>query len=304
MFRSENARDAYCQSCLSNISNTVYELEAIRGRSLANEITKRKAYAEIEQKLTCPICGWSGNEGRSVPKDPEDADLKSWATQDHCHYMRHVFWNRFGYSPRFTSLAAWKTLERITLPNEQMLSKAHKVFIAKEQRHREYDRVSKQIELAIEESDNERLVTTLVASLGSRSKSEKIALREKIRHLLNKSAHSLVGYRTRDITSLDHNERSTINTLFEEFEREIGAVRAATMLHLMAPRFSPFWNEYTPSAYGVEAPSVAASDHYFSLMSLIQWQINQRGALSKRSRNFLKLLEEHNYCKYLKDWIK
>jgi len=109
-FRSKKARGRYCQSCRSIMEDHLQKWTlTITAANNAPEETKRAVLEELEQFLQCsyPIkggtkCGWMGNGiwdltgGRWVL-----LHLPQWIESMHCHHMRHVFWNRFCYSPRF-----------------------------------------------------------------------------------------------------------------------------------------------------------------------------------------------------------
>ncbi len=111
VFRSERQRDRYCRSCRAIIDRKGAELtNQLKSTLNLSAEEQRKALESIEEKLTCDYrisptakCGWHSNAGRYIPTDTELIlkRLPAWVARDHCHYMRHVFWNRFPYSPRF-----------------------------------------------------------------------------------------------------------------------------------------------------------------------------------------------------------
>jgi hypothetical protein len=59
--------------------------------------------------LGCPCCLWEGNEGRLHPKTIEGIReyLLGWIVAAHCHWMHHIFWNRFPRSLRFAREEHW-----------------------------------------------------------------------------------------------------------------------------------------------------------------------------------------------------
>lgn len=112
VFRSKKPRDRYCRSCRAIIDNTTAELiDALKSVLSLSPEAQRKALQVVEERLTCtyPVtptahCGWYANTGRHAPYHDARRILErlpAWVARAHCHFMRHVFWNRFSYSPRF-----------------------------------------------------------------------------------------------------------------------------------------------------------------------------------------------------------
>jgi len=104
-FRSQRPRDPYCVSCDNIIRNRLRNLEGILQAALKLSPDKqRRAWEEVEKELTCPMCSWQGNQNRGEPGDFAGLleNLPRWVDRAHRHFMRHMFWNRFPYSRRFT----------------------------------------------------------------------------------------------------------------------------------------------------------------------------------------------------------
>lgn len=106
-FRSNKERDPYCGSCRSTMGAKRKQLELIiRSAFDAPEREQMQARQRVEEEVAChePSCGWQGNQGRDEPPDLGCLldRLHAWVTAAHLHSMRHSFWNRFPYSPRFT----------------------------------------------------------------------------------------------------------------------------------------------------------------------------------------------------------
>jgi hypothetical protein len=90
---------------------TIAELaNLLKSALLLTAAEQRQALDVVEQRLTCtyPVtptshCGWQANAGRHAPSNARIVlqYLPAWVARAHCHHMRHVFWNRFPYSPRF-----------------------------------------------------------------------------------------------------------------------------------------------------------------------------------------------------------
>jgi hypothetical protein len=71
---------------------------------------QQAAREKLEDFLACtyPLkggrkCGWTENNGRSVPTEIRLllGYLPGWVETMHRHFMQHVFWNRFPFSRRF-----------------------------------------------------------------------------------------------------------------------------------------------------------------------------------------------------------
>jgi hypothetical protein len=86
------------------MSETLANLQNVLRSALAKTVEdQREAWVTIEKELGCPDCGWNENKNRYRPSGlGEISDrLRVWVEKAHCHFMRHVYWTRFGYSKRF-----------------------------------------------------------------------------------------------------------------------------------------------------------------------------------------------------------
>jgi hypothetical protein len=104
-FRSQKPRDPYCVSCDNIIRDRLKKLMGILQTALKlPPDTQRRAWEEAEKELTCPVCGWQGNQNRDESEDFAGLlkNLPRWVERAHRHFMRHMFWNRFPYSRWFT----------------------------------------------------------------------------------------------------------------------------------------------------------------------------------------------------------
>lgn len=99
LFYSHQARESLCGSCRLIVEDRVKALEAI----VTGSSDVAQAFARVKAELKCSDCQqrWPGR--KRPPKTIEQlrAALPAWALADHCHFMRHVFFNRFPYSKRF-----------------------------------------------------------------------------------------------------------------------------------------------------------------------------------------------------------
>jgi hypothetical protein len=104
-FRSQKSRDSYCISCDNIMRDARKKLQGILGAALSlRPDEQRRAWAEVEEALTCPMCAWHGNQNRDEAADLAGVleKLPRLVETSHRHFMRHMFWNRFPYSRWFT----------------------------------------------------------------------------------------------------------------------------------------------------------------------------------------------------------
>ena len=105
IFRSQKPRDPYCPSCHNIMGETLQQLEGILRPALGRSAEEQtNAWEKVEERLTCPDCGWQGNRNRMEPQGIATLleYLPGWVERAHRHFMRHLFWNRFKYSRWFT----------------------------------------------------------------------------------------------------------------------------------------------------------------------------------------------------------
>jgi hypothetical protein len=121
-------------------------------------------------------------------------------------------------------------------------------------------------------------------------------------------------FRNRDITSLIDNDEQAIKKLFTYFldalqivEDKSGRgtpVGVAKALHLLGPKFFPIWDVKISKRYGCNYGSDPA-DKYFMFCKKIKDEadiISMYEDLPKKP--LVKILDEYNYSKYTKMWIK
>lgn len=104
-FRSQKPRDQYCISCDNIMRDALKKLQGILATALKLSLDEqRRAWAEVEEALTCPMCGWQGNQNRDEALNLAGVlgRLPRFVEKSHRHFMRHMFWNRFPFSRWFT----------------------------------------------------------------------------------------------------------------------------------------------------------------------------------------------------------
>jgi hypothetical protein len=110
-FRSKKQRDRFCPSCrLIKEQYLATCREFLLPDVNAPAADQRAAREKLEDFLACtyPLkggrkCGWTGNNGRSVPTEIRLllGYLPGWVGTMHRHFMHHALWNRFPSSRRF-----------------------------------------------------------------------------------------------------------------------------------------------------------------------------------------------------------
>jgi hypothetical protein len=113
---------------------------------------------------------------------------------------------------------------------------------------------------------------------------------------------SLAG---RDITTFAPADEPGVATLFDDFERLVGRVGAAKVLHVLARQFFPLWDNRIATTYGLRLgrPGTNAL-WYIRFMAIAREQVAAlRAADPEREGNLLKALDEYNYARFTRVWI-
>jgi hypothetical protein len=127
---------------------------------------------------------------------------------------------------------------------------------------------------------------------------------DEIEGLLRTHRDELAAFRMRRIEHLELKDGPRVHAVFEAFEAVLGPVGAAKALHLLAPDFFPLWDRTIAKAYDVALDGAESkSDNYWWFALVTKNQCRQ---LLKEGfeGNPLKAIDEYNYCKYTKGWIK
>ncbi len=98
-FHSFQKRDSLCGSCRRIIARWIERLEnEVCGMEI--EAAKQRVFSD----LACQDCShhrWSGRKTDAPTMEVLLQKLPKWVELAHCHFMRHVFFNRFPYSRQF-----------------------------------------------------------------------------------------------------------------------------------------------------------------------------------------------------------
>ena len=110
-FQSERSRLRWCPFCSATITRETDRLTTLlESVQDSPPEMQKEAISEMWDALTCKDlirrgkeCGWRGNGQRYIPKDAlrMKTCIEGWVITAHCHFMRHIFWNRFLPSYRF-----------------------------------------------------------------------------------------------------------------------------------------------------------------------------------------------------------
>jgi hypothetical protein len=125
-----------------------------------------------------------------------------------------------------------------------------------------------------------------------------------IERLIRKRRHALSLLRHRAISTFSDADRSTVETLFADFERVLGPVGAAKSLHLLAPHFFPLWDRKIAKDYSLAlAKRGTNAGRYCRFMKIAQEQCRTLRVSGRTNWNSLKAVDEYNYSKYIRKWI-
>lgn len=140
---------------------------------------------------------------------------------------------------------------------------------------------------------------------------------ESLQECLAKHVIELTIYRQRHILEYTADDDAGISKIFEEFSEALviveGAgigrrspVAVAKALHLLAPNFFPLWDEKIAIAYGCRYAGnpVGAYLKFFGITHDILRELQDALEPIRGDRTLLKILDEYNYAKHTKKWIK
>src|ERR1700730_12560435 len=128
------------------------------------------------------------------------------------------------------------------------LKKARKAFEANEPRNLFYRAATELVDLALRGATSLTVAEALAVLLQTWNKAyyqyrkfDNVHFAD-IENLLADNKLVIASYRPRTIDQLDDADGTTIENLFQSFERVLGPVGAAKALHLLAPNFFPLWD--------------------------------------------------------------
>lgn len=122
--------------------------------------------------------------------------------------------------------------------------------------------------------------------------------------IVEKNYKILLKLRKRSIETFYDRDKPKIKQVFVDFEEVLGPVGAAKCLHLLAPNFFPLWDRAIAKAYHLPIRSRGNNaDSYWLFMEISKEQCE--GIRQKKIviTNYLKAIDEYNYCRYTKQWL-
>lgn len=126
-----------------------------------------------------------------------------------------------------------------------------------------------------------------------------------IERLLATHKATLTRYRSQAIGDLDRRDRAAVENLFQAFEDVLGPVGAAKALHLLAPSLFPLWDRAIAEAYDLKLGSRGSNgQRYWQLLLISQRQCLDLEREDPDCQDPLKAIDEYNYCKYTKGWLR
>jgi len=141
---------------------------------------------------------------------------------------------------------------------------------------------------------------------------------DKLEKCIKNNLEKLQKFRQRNITTLSESDEQDIKELFEEFMESLkiasgdvqgrkSPVAVAKALHLLAPNFFPLWDDRIAKAYGCYYDDEPSKRYikFMKIMKEFSEKVKEYIDLSKYpNKTLLKLIDEYNYSKYTKEWIK
>jgi hypothetical protein len=126
-----------------------------------------------------------------------------------------------------------------------------------------------------------------------------------IEGLLSEHKTELAKYRNQTIDNLDDRDRTTVANLFQAFEAVLGPVGAAKALHLLAPTVFPLWDRAIADAYRLALGRAGSNgERYWRFVLISRRQYLGLKREDPDLKSPLKSIDEYNYCKYTKEWIR
>lgn len=197
-------------------------------------------------------------------------------------------------------------------PTLEDLAKARHLFEHNEPRDLFYRVATELVRLALENPDHLRLslhealavlLQTWNAAYYRYRKFDADHFRE-LEMVLNAQRASALNFRSRELESLKEEDIPIVGQVYCAFENLLHPVGAVKVLHLLAPRFFPLWDQKIAAAYGCRLrPKSSNVECYILFMKKIRDECTQLVASLPRETNVLKAIDELNYCRYTKKWM-
>ncbi len=196
----------------------------------------------------------------------------------------------------------------INVPTTDQLIHAHEVYAEKELRGTdEYADALNGVETGFRYNSVGAVATAIGTLLKSWNNNyyrfhpdKKARLEADLEQLVTEHFSMFLGVRDRSITSITGADRAFVLRLFAEFEATLRPVGTAKALNLIAPSFFPLWDDSISFHYGV----VLSGSGYLLFMLISKYQVQGLDGALPEGLAPLKAIDEFNYSKYTKGWVK
>jgi len=145
---------------------------------------------------------------------------------------------------------------------------------------------------------------------------------DSLKKCIDNNLETIEGFKKRDIKTLNQSDETVVKELFNAFlsalritkykngQEAQSPVSAAKALHILAPDFFPLWDGRIAKAYRCYwySPDRGALKYWQFMLRMkkivesLQGQQDEIKALS--GRPVLKLIDEYNYSRFSKDWLR
>ncbi len=137
---------------------------------------------------------------------------------------------------------------------------------------------------------------------------------DKLEKCITNTLKKIETFLNRDISTLSDSDEDDIKELFSKFLKALqidsgkkqgtkSPVAVAKALHLLAPNFSPIWDNKISKAYGCYYNEKPAEKYVSFCMITKSMADHVRDYISPSDKTITKLIDEYNYSKYTKGWI-
>jgi hypothetical protein len=205
---------------------------------------------------------------------------------------------------------AARAISSAAMPSVSDLTKAHKIFFEREKRDVFYRTAILLMPLALSDQINLSPADVLEILLQTwnmqfyRYHPWNPRHHQDIERLIARFEAQISDARARTISSCVkgfNGDEGWVLLMFAEFRKVLGPVGAAKSLHLLAPEFFPLWETtIAREAYVVPLDETG----YIAMMRAVQVQEKKVSRSKTVAGNFLKLIDEYNYCRYKKGWLR
>jgi len=138
---------------------------------------------------------------------------------------------------------------------------------------------------------------------------------DKLERCIADNLQKLNMFRNRDISSLSRNDDDDIKDLFDKFlaalsinsgkkKGEKSPVSASKALHLLAPKFFPLWDYKIAKAYKSPYSQKPAQNYLAFCKTTKEVADTVRRYATPSDKTLLKMIDEYNYSKFTKGWIR